>query len=87
MNSNLQVAFISHNRMPECAPDPAFPKGRTIDGRVGGEPSCSTSLPYPVPCCGLVQVTCDTCKQRLTITVAGRPDDPHTVRMPCRTKR
>jgi hypothetical protein len=87
MNSNLSITFLTTGRMPEFAPDPAFPEGRTIDGRQGGEPSCSVSLPYPAPCCGFMQVTCETCKQRLTISVAGRIDDPHTVRLPCRTKR
>lgn len=81
----MKVKFIDSGRYPKCEPDPDYPDGRDIDISKGG-PSCKVDLPYPAPRCGLMEVTCEECRSIFFFTVAGRPDDPKTVRVPCRNK-
>lgn len=66
-----------------CAPDPNYPRGIAIDSTRPGEASCLVGIPYPSPECGMVHIDCYLCRQTLSLTVAGRPDDPVSVKMPC----
>lgn len=81
---SLKVHFIDSGREPKCAPNPAFPRGMDIDISRGASRACETALPYPAPRCGYMAVKCESCGQSVLITVAGRPDDPRTVKLPCR---
>jgi len=79
----LTVKWNSHRRKATCDADPEFPNGRVLDASQGAQ-SCQTALPYPAPECGYHLVYCTTCHQRTAITAAGRPDDPRSIRIPCR---
>jgi hypothetical protein len=61
----------------------AHPEGaKVIDG--DGPTRCLYALPYPAPRCGVLVVECETCGKRIGLTVAGRPDDPRSLRMTCK---
>lgn len=84
--SNLtraKVDWIDHKREPQCAPDAGYPSGKDLDCS-DGAPSCKIDLPYPAKRCGLYIVECEICGYRVGITTAGRPDDPRSVKMPCK---
>lgn len=82
----FDVTFLDSGRSPTQKPDPAYPDGREIDLRQAGQKGCCYNLPYPAPRCGVYIVECDVCGYRAAITVAGRPDDPNKVTMPCGPK-
>lgn len=63
--------------------DPEFPDGKDVDCSRPGAPSCKVVLPYPAPECGMIVVTCHTCKMSIGVTAAGRPDDARSLKMPC----
>jgi hypothetical protein len=80
-----KVEFLDSGREPQCPPDPAFPKGKDVNLMLPSEiKSCTVALPYPAPRCGLMMVKCIRCDVRVAVTVAGRPDDPRSVKMGCR---
>jgi hypothetical protein len=78
-----QIKFLSANRVAKLPPNEDFPYGVVIDLSVGASKSCTVNIPYPAPCCGVMQIDCDKCGNRIVVTVAGRADDPHTVKMAC----
>lgn len=81
-----EVKFLDSGREPQVAPNPDYPKGIDLDSTEGAAvQSCKVMLPYPAPRCGLMAVTCKRCGLKVAATVAGRPDDPRSVRMPCKT--
>ena len=79
----MKVTFLDAGREPKCPPDPAFPTGRDCDSSFGAERTCTVDIPYPAPRCGSMLVECPVCGLRAAITVAGRPDDPKTWKLPC----
>lgn len=82
----LKVSFIDSGREPKCPPNPAYPNGQNIDLALGARTTCSVDLPYPAPRCGLMIVECETCRKRIALTVAGRVDDPRSVKIACERK-
>jgi hypothetical protein len=84
MTKKLNTEFLDSGREPQCPPDPNYPTGKYVDLSGGAAASCEARIPYPAPRCGVMAVTCDECGLRVALTVAGRPDDPHTVRLACR---
>lgn len=76
--------FLDSGREPQCAPNPAYPEGMFLD-LSDGKRGCCFSVPYPAPRCGMIVATCDVCCYRAAFSVAGRPDDPRSVKLPCRT--
>jgi len=85
----ISVSFLDAGRDPQCKSNPKFPDGIDLDlrppeKRTPLHRSCSYNLPYPAPRCGTYVVVCDSCGFRAAITVAGRPDDPRTVTLPCK---
>lgn len=79
----MKINWIDGRREPQCAPDPAYPKGIDIDASGGAEATCATDLPYPARRCGHFLVVCETCGQSVAITTAGRPDDPRSLKLAC----
>jgi hypothetical protein len=67
-----------------CPSNPEFPTGKDIDVSAGQFATCLVTLPYPSPECGIQIVRCNTCQFSAALTVAGRPDDPKTVKLPCK---
>jgi hypothetical protein len=82
----LYTKWHDHGCEPQCRPDPAFPQGKDIDISAGAK-SCMTNLPCPAPRCGHYIVVCTECDRRIAVTTAGRPDDPRSVRVPCKQRR
>ena len=64
------------------APNPKYPSGVDLD-LSGGNPGCCFNTPYPAPRCGAIHVKCETCGATVTYTVAGRVDDPRSVKLAC----
>lgn len=94
MNNRLSGAQKFHVRWkdgfrePNVVPDPRYPKGVTVDVSDGAMVTCVASLPYPAKRVGLYVIECSACGRRVSCTTAGRPDDPHSIKMACRrTKR
>lgn len=71
------------DKRPVCKPDPDYPNGVILDCAQGSPERCDIALPYPARGLGTYQVRCDTCLVRITLTVAGRPDDPARIILPC----
>ena len=82
--SSLTVKWLDSGREPQCAPNPAYPKGIDVDVSDGATRTCSTDIPYPARRCGVYVVRCKVCGYSAGITTAGRPDDPRSVTLPCR---
>lgn len=80
---SIKVEWIDHGREPQCEPDPAFPMGKDLDISAGAS-SCVATLPYPAKRCGYFVVECSKCGMSVAVTTAGRPDDPRSLRMPCK---
>lgn len=84
----LTYRWVDLNREPTQPPNPAYPNGKPIDARFNdGGSSCTVELPHPTPRCGLYMVACDQCRLTISITTAGRPDDPSSLTVSCQTKR
>ncbi len=80
----MKVTFLDSGREPQCPPNPDFPMGKDADLSFGAEATCTAGLPYPAPRCGAMVVECETCGIRVAVTVAGRPDDPRSVKIGCK---
>jgi hypothetical protein len=78
----LHATWFGAGRKAQHPPDPRYPLGMVMDG-TQGRPGCEAKLEYPAPCIGKWLITCDVCGTKVVVTAAGRPDDPHTVRLPC----
>ncbi len=84
MTCSFKVDWIDRGREPVVPPDPRYPEGIDLDCAIDALPSCYTALPYPAKRCGLYFVECNICGANALITTAGRPDDPRSVRLPCK---
>lgn len=82
MEQAHKVRWIDGGREPQCAPNPQFPDGIDIV-ETSGPNTCKVELPYPAMRCGAYQVTCRVCGRRVTVTTAGRADDPRSLQMQC----
>jgi hypothetical protein len=80
----LIVHWLDHKREPQCKPNPDYPEGVDVDISDGAARTCSTPLLYPAKRCGVYIVRCDLCGHTAGITTAGRPDDPRSVKLPCK---
>lgn len=57
--------------------------GIDIDLSDGAGPACSAPLAYPAPRIGAYVVTCRTWRLRISLTTAGRRDDPRSLKVTC----
>lgn len=81
----FDVMFLDSGREPQCKPDPNFPEGRHIVlSQAVIQKTCTRNVPYPAPRCGTYRIVCTECKFSALVTVAGRPDDPRIVTLPCK---
>lgn len=80
----LTKIWLDAGREPQCGPNPDYPTGIDLDASGGATPTCSTTLDYPAKRCGVWFLECSICHLTLGITTAGRPDDPKSIRVPCR---
>jgi hypothetical protein len=84
MKVSLDIKWIDSSREPVCEPDPDFPTGRDVDVSMGIKRACYSALPYPAKRCGYYVVRCNKCGYVAIVTTAGRPDDPRSIRLPCK---
>jgi hypothetical protein len=81
----FDVAFIDKGHKAVEKPDPKYPDGTPVNLAPNAVvKTCCRNLPYPAPRCGFYVVTCRTCGFDAIISVAGRPDDPRTITLPCK---
>lgn len=84
MKPDWTIEWVDGGREPKCPPNPRYPDGLDLDISHGAERTCSSPLTYPTPRCGYFVVSCRVCGFKTIITTAGRPDDPRTLKMPCK---
>lgn len=85
-DTKMDIKWIDAGREPTCKPDPAYPTGIDIDLSKGKPIFCRTALPYPAKRCGAFEVSCPKCGALALITTAGRPDDPRSLKLACRSE-
>lgn len=79
-----KVTWIDGKREPKCAPAPRYPAGIDVDLAGDAAFACQIALPYPAKRCGLYAIRCKSCGLSAIVTMAGRPDDPHSVKLGCK---
>lgn len=80
---SFKFTFLDAFRDPQRAPDPKYPNGMDLD-LTKGAPGCCFNTPYPAPRCGAIHAECESCGASIAYTVAGRADDPRTLKMACK---
>ena len=83
--SRFLVDWVDGHRETATPPDPTYPDGCAIDVALDAPRACRLQLAWPAQRCGQWVITCRDCGFAIALATAGRPDDPRTVRMPCRT--
>jgi hypothetical protein len=86
MTDQFIIKWWDSGEEPQCEPNPNYPEGIDLDLTSVGMPSCETKLPYPAKRIGHYVVTCTKCGLRFAVTTAGRPDDPRSVKVGCKTQ-
>jgi hypothetical protein len=84
-----KIEWIDRGFEPTQPPDKNFPDGVDVDlrsNRLEGPASCGVKLPYPAARCGYFLIVCEDCGLRVTVTTAGRPDDPRSASFSCRSR-
>jgi hypothetical protein len=81
----LHAKWFGEDRKARHPPDPRYPLGMSVDC-TEGRPGCTTTLQYPAPGIGKWIIRCDACGTFSIVSAAGRVDDPHTVRLPCKPR-
>lgn len=79
----FEVLFLDSGREPQCAPDPAYPKGMDVVLTRNTKIRCVVAVPYPAPRCGMWHIKCNKCGVVVGVTTAGRVDDPRSVHIRC----
>jgi hypothetical protein len=69
---------------PRCKPDPRFPNGVDLDVSRGATATCQIKLQCPAKGQGGWLVQCAACGSNAFATTAGRPDDPRSIKIPCK---
>lgn len=84
----IDVKFIDDRRQATEKPNPKFPNGMPVNLAADNvlAKTCTRNLPYPAPRCGFYEITCRTCGIMVVTSVAGRPDDPNIITLPCKAK-
>lgn len=85
-DKRFEINWHDLGREPKVAPNPAYPDGIDMDVTAGQQPNCTTALPYPARRCGYYTVRCILCGYSVALTTAGRPDDPRSLKIPCRLR-
>jgi hypothetical protein len=82
--NDKSVHWLDGGCEPKVAPNLLFPDGKDLDITHGDEKACKIDLPYPAKRCGMYVITCKTCGTTTGVTTADRPDDPRSVKIPCK---
>lgn len=84
MAGKFNIEWVDGKREPQSPPNPRYPNGIDIDLVGQGKSSCKVDLPYPAKRCGFFVIECTLCRYRGVVSTAGRPDDPRSVKLPCK---
>lgn len=84
MSTGMNITWKDGLPEPQCAPNPAYPKGKDLDVSNGAAATCTTALPYPAKRCGAYIIICPICGLRAACTTAGRADDPRSIKLACK---
>lgn len=82
--SAFKIEWIDAGREPQCAPNPDYPDGIDVDYSGGAKSACTVKIDYPAKRCGHYTIKCQRCGSSLVCSTAGRPDDPRSVKLPCK---
>ena len=83
--NNFKVEWHDSGHEPQMKPNPAYPKGKPLDLSLGAAVTCTVDLPYPAKRIGHYIAECKICGLRVACTTAGRPDDPISMKLACKT--
>jgi hypothetical protein len=86
MTAHHKIKWIDSGREPSCPPNPLYPQGIDLDGTSGQKATCKVPLPYPARRIGVYLIDCSLCGANVLCTTAGRPDDPRSIRIACKTQ-
>lgn len=92
------IAWLDRGRPPRQPPNPVYPAGCHVDLtdeamaedrvklHVMPNDGCIAALPYPTgrENVGTWLVECRLCGVKVAVTAASRPDDPRSVKLPCK---
>lgn len=81
----FNIKWADFGYLPTQPANPAYPTGIDLDVAGVTEFACYTRLPYQLPRCGQIVLDCLICGLHAVITNAGRPDDPRSIRLPCKS--
>lgn len=84
MTARFAIKWVDSGHEPKNPPNPSYPKGVDLDVSDGAELTCIAELPYPARRIGYYEVICNICGHVSVTTTAGRPDDPRSLKVPCR---
>lgn len=83
-----EISWHGTGRKATQPPNPDYPNGIDL-GAVHNSGSlrvtCRVELPYPAECVGHWVITCRDCGMTVACTAAGRPDDPRSIIIACKT--
>lgn len=83
-NDNDPIArFHPTGRKATQPPHSEYPDGLVLDTTGGTGIGCAVDLVYPAECIGLWELRCNMCGVSLSLTAAGRLDDPRRVIIGC----
>jgi hypothetical protein len=84
----FDILWHDEGREPREKPNPRYPEGKDVDlaAMMHATKACITPLPYPARRIGHYLIHCRFCGLRTAVTTAGRPDDPRSVRLPCKPR-
>lgn len=83
MEPKVEIQWIDRGREARCEPNPKYPLGIDIDLSEGAAQVCKVSVPYPAKRCGAYVLKCERCGLKVSVTTAGRIDDPRSVKLAC----
>jgi hypothetical protein len=83
-NDHFVIEWIDKHREPTEPPNPAYPNGTGYDLALTAKHRCRVLLPHPASRCGIWLALCTRCSYSVAVSTAGRPDDPKTLRLPCK---
>jgi hypothetical protein len=84
MIDDKDIFWLDRGRDPTEPPNPAYPLGIDVDLSGGQSQTCKVALRYPAPRCGTYVIRCRRCGLRVTVTAAGRVDDPRSITLGCK---
>lgn len=83
-DDQFAIEWHGSGRAPTQESDPNFPDGIALDVSDKASRTCEARVPWPATEVGFWIVKCRRCRFSVALTAAGRPDDPKSIKLPCR---